>query len=46
MTIKDSVYPRDYYPNTEKLGPMEMRVTARGTGMSDLTIGKQKASCW
>ncbi len=26
-------YPRTYYPNTEKLGAAEMRITALGTGM-------------
>ena len=31
--IKNNRYPRTYYPNTEKLGKDEMRVTALGTGM-------------
>ena len=31
--IKDNKYPRTYYPNTEKLGKDEMRITALGTGM-------------
>ena len=30
MEIKNGVYPRAYAPNTEKLGPKEMRVTALG----------------
>lgn len=31
--IKNNKYPRTYYPNTEKLGKNEMRITAIGTGM-------------
>jgi hypothetical protein len=31
--IKDNKYPRTYYPNTEKIGKDEMRITALGTGM-------------
>ncbi len=31
--IVDNRYPRTYYPNTEKLGAAEMRITALGTGM-------------
>ena len=31
--IKNGVYPRTYAPNTERLGPKEMRVTALGTGI-------------
>jgi ribonuclease Z len=31
--IVDNRYPRTYYPNTEKLGAGEMRITALGTGM-------------
>ena len=46
MEIKNGVYPRDYYPNTEKLGPKEMRVIALGTGMPNVITGNQKASCW
>ena len=46
MEIKNGVYPRDYYPNTEKLGPNEMRVIALGTGMPNVITGNQKASCW
>ncbi len=46
VPIKDGVYPRDYYPNTELLGPYEMRVTALGTGMPNVITGTQKASCW
>jgi len=44
--IKNGIYPREYYPNTELLGPNEMRVTALGTGMPNVITGKQKASCW
>ncbi len=33
QVINDNRYPRTFYPNTEKLGPDEMRVTALGTGM-------------
>ncbi|MCG8686334.1 MAG: MBL fold metallo-hydrolase [Desulfobacterales bacterium] len=46
MDIKNGVYPRDYYPNTEKLGANEMRVIALGTGMPNTITGNQKASCW
>jgi ribonuclease Z len=46
MEIKNGAYPRVYAPNTEKLGPKEMRVTALGTGMPNVITGKQKASCW
>ena len=31
--IKNNKYPRTYFPNTEKLGRNEMRITALGTGM-------------
>ena len=31
--IKNNKYPRTYYPNTEKIAPDEMRITALGTGM-------------
>ena len=46
VKIKNGVYPRDYYPNTELLGPDEMRVTALGTGMPNVITGAQKASGW
>jgi ribonuclease Z len=46
MEIKNGVYPRMYAPNTEKLGPKEMRVTALGTGMPNVITGRQKASGW
>ena len=37
---------RDYYaPNSEDLGPNEMRLTACGTGMPTARP-KQAASCW
>jgi len=35
--IKNNNYPRTYFPNTEKLGDAEMRVTACGTGMPNQT---------
>jgi len=35
--IKDNKYPRTYFPNTEKLGKDEMRITAIGTGMPNPT---------
>ena len=44
MEIKNGKYPRAYYPNTEKLAPDEMRVTALVTGMPHVTTGHQKAS--
>ena len=46
MEIKNGVYPRVYSPNTERLGPDEMRVTALGTGMPNVITGSQKASGW
>lgn len=46
VEIKNGVYPRVYTPNTEKLGPKEMRVTALGTGMPNVITGSQKASGW
>lgn len=33
QVIKDNRYPRTYFPNTERLGTDEMRITALGTGM-------------
>jgi len=36
-TIFDGVYPASYFPNTEVLGPAEMRITALGTGMPNQT---------
>jgi ribonuclease Z len=35
--IVDNKYPHSYYPNTEKIGKDEMRVTACGTGMPTQT---------
>ena len=46
VEIKNGVYPRMYTPGTEKLAPNEMRVTALGTGMPNVTTGNQKASGW
>ena len=46
VPIKNGVYPRVYTPNTELLGPDEMRVVALGTGMPNVILEKQKASCW
>jgi len=33
VAISDGQYPASYFPNTELLGPAEMRITALGTGM-------------
>ena len=44
QTIKNNLYPRTYYPGTERLGKSEMRVTALGTGMPTQTPN-QKAAC-
>ena len=44
MPIKNGVYPRDYFPNTEKLAPNEMRIVALGTGMPQVIQKKTKAS--
>ncbi len=35
--IKNGKYPRTYYPNTERVGKNEMRITACGTGMPSQT---------
>lgn len=35
--IRNGVYPRSYFPGTEKVGQDEMRVTAVGTGMPNQT---------
>ena len=45
MKIKNGVYPRDYYPNTERLGPKEMRVIALGTGMPNEITGYTTSHC-
>jgi len=37
VAIVDGQYPASYFPNTELLGPDEMRITALGTGMPNLT---------
>ena len=33
QAIENNRYPRTYYPNTERVGPDEMRIVALGTGM-------------
>ena len=42
--IKNNRYPRTYYPNTEKLGKDEMRITALGTGMPTQSPSNASAS--
>ena len=42
--IKNNKYPRTYYPNTEKLGKDEMRITALGTGMPNQSPSNVAAS--
>ena len=42
--IKDNKYPRTYYPNTERLGKAEMRITALGTGMPNQSPSNVAAS--
>ena len=42
VAIKDGKYPDSYFPNTELLGHDEMRITALGTGMPNVT--KNQAS--
>ena len=42
--IKNNKYPRTYYPNTEKLGGAEMRITAIGTGMPNQSPSNVAAS--
>ena len=37
VAIVDGQYPASYFPNTELLGPGEMRITALGTGMPNQT---------
>ena len=36
--VADGVYAASYFPNTELLGPGEMRITALGTGMPNQTL--------
>ncbi|MBW2422748.1 MAG: MBL fold metallo-hydrolase, partial [Deltaproteobacteria bacterium] len=42
--IENNRYPRTYYPNTEKLGSKEMRITALGTGMPNQSPSNVAAS--
>ena len=42
--VADSQYPASYFPNTETLGSGEMRITALGTGMPNLTRAAQSIS--
>jgi len=42
--IRNNKYPRTYFPNTEKLGKDEMRITALGTGMPTQTPSNKSAS--
>ncbi len=37
VAIVDGKYPASYFPNTELLGADEMRITALGTGMPNMT---------
>jgi ribonuclease Z len=37
MAIENGQYPASYFPNTELLGPQEMRISALGTGMPNQT---------
>ena len=37
VALVDGKYPASYFPNTELLGPDEMRITALGTGMPNQT---------
>jgi ribonuclease Z len=37
VAIVDGQYPASYFPNTELLGAAEMRITALGSGMPNLT---------
>ena len=42
--IKNNIYPRTYFPNTEKLGKNEMRIIALGTGMPTQTPNNKSAA--
>ena len=42
--IKNNKYPRTYFPNTEKIGKAEMRITAIGTGMPNQSPSNVAAS--
>ena len=42
--IKNNIYPRTYFPNTEKLRAEEMRITALGTGLPTPTTRAQKST--
>jgi ribonuclease Z len=46
VPIKSGQYPREYIPNSELLGPDEMRVIALGTGMPNAVTKRQKACGW
>ncbi len=37
QVIENGNYPRTYFPNTERLGKREMRITAVGPGMPNQT---------
>ena len=41
VAIVDGQYPASYFPNTELLGPGEMRITALGTGGASLRVKRQ-----
>jgi len=45
LAIANHRYPASFFPNTELLAPDEMRVTALGTGMPNLSAA-QKSSGW
>lgn len=44
VAIKDGKYPDSYFPNTELLGADEMRITALGTGMPNVTRNQASIS--
>ena len=44
--VQGGIYPQDYFPNTERLGPTEMRIVALGTGMPQVIQKRTKASGW
>jgi len=45
LAIADHRYPASFFPNTELIGPAEMRLTALGTGMASAAPA-QKSAGW
>ena len=46
QVIKNNKYPRTYFPNTEKLGKNEMRITIFGSGYGYVRRGQANQSIY